>query len=386
MIPITVSHVCRFWRDLALHTPTLWRRVTLDWRLRMWAHRIHRARACTLDIQLLPRYSPRTRRTEVLDVHAVQLYMHVVTPHIPRWRSLEIRFYSYSPYLWNAALSTCCGYTPALHATALRELSLIYPSNDDTKEFTLFNGYAPRLRRATLWGVRLTWLPSLFENLTFLDYTHHGFTHGHDAAYEVIRMLQVSARLHELRLAFPWRSSAARGRPRRPPALLLVLLHLAPRALRTLRLLARPGALPRARTALRALPDLPLLEQLQVQHAWLDTRLVFPLLHSLPRLRHLALCGAAVTGAFLRGLAEVLRARRAAGRLGVLELVGCEGVDAEAVVGLVACGTRKGMPCADALFVRDCAGVDVAALRWVRGAGMVVRVWVHGTEIALGRA
>jgi len=85
----------------------------------------------------------------------------------------------------------------------LQDLSLVYRLNDDTQEFLLFSGFTPHLRRVTVDGIRLAWLPSLFANLTFLDYTHHGFTSSHQAVDDVVSILTVSCRLIELRLFFP---------------------------------------------------------------------------------------------------------------------------------------------------------------------------------------
>ena len=207
MLPVTASHVCRTWRRLALRTPALWRRVTLDSRLDMWNERIRRAKACSLEVQFVPwfTYYQRRPRDDRRDMAAVQWYMHAVTPHIRRWRSLEIVFSDYSPYLWNAALSACCSTGKSVQAPLLEELTLLYRNNDDTKEFCLFSNYAPRLRSVTLDGIKLTWTPSLFRNLTFLDYTHHGSTRGYSAVCEVLDMLRVSHRLVELRLLFPHR-------------------------------------------------------------------------------------------------------------------------------------------------------------------------------------
>jgi hypothetical protein len=88
------------------------------------------------------------------------------------------------------------------HAQNLEELTLVYPKNDDTKEFLLFGGTAPRLKRFTLVGLRVDWSSSLFQNLTYLDYSHHGFTRGYEAVGEILTMLQVSGQLQELKLSF----------------------------------------------------------------------------------------------------------------------------------------------------------------------------------------
>ncbi|KAF5369543.1 hypothetical protein D9758_002591 [Tetrapyrgos nigripes] len=207
MLPITVSHVCSLWRELALHTPSLWRRIWLGSHYHIWRERIYRARSCSLDVVL---WSPdpaqpftwTLRPSSTLNFFQVQSYMHIVSPYIRRWRSLDIRLMNYSPYLWNGALSECCAWGVQAQAPLLEELILVHRQNDDTKEFCLFSGHAPRLRRAVIDGIRLSWLPSLFQNLTFLDYTHHGFTSGYQAIQEVVGLLQEDDHIEALQ-SFP---------------------------------------------------------------------------------------------------------------------------------------------------------------------------------------
>ncbi|KAG7088242.1 hypothetical protein E1B28_012256 [Marasmius oreades] len=194
--PVTVSHVCRFWRELSLRTPILWSTIHFATRTSALRERMLRSKACSLDIgiQELPR--------RPFNFYEIQRYMCFATSHIHRWRSLNIMVLNYVPYLWNAALSECCSSHHS-QAPTMEELSLVYRRNDDTKEFCLFSGYAPRLQRLTIDGIRLTWLPSLFRNLTYLDYTHHSFSTGSQAVNEVMNVLSVSSRLLGLRLSFP---------------------------------------------------------------------------------------------------------------------------------------------------------------------------------------
>lgn len=408
MVSMVVTHVCRAWRALALHTPALWRRIVLDGRLNMWQQRIIRANACTLDIQLRsqPQEFAEITVVPILDAYTVMRCMSTVTPLIPRWRSLDIRFDAYSPQLWNAALSACC---VQVHAPTLQELILIYPGNDDTREFMLFNGSAPRLRRVTLCGTRLTWTASLFQDLTYLDYTHHGFTRGQDAAAEVLAMLRISARLYELRLSFPWRGDAhavstasvpltvtlvhlatlvlsVEG-PEIPAAFLTVLTHASLPVLRTLRLYStypfhRPSVFPRLRHVLRVLPPLPTLELLHVEHGWLDPRFMFPLLLSLPRLRQLTLKGMRVTGPFLLGLVENLSARRArmsvGSRLRVLEFIGCNMLSAEDIVHAFRQRPGWSRHGIETISICDCLGLGMAAVGKLAGLGMDVRIGGRG--------
>lgn len=238
-LPVTVSHVCQQWRRIALNTPTLWRRITLSPKERMWKERIRRSKACTLDVQLLPSPSklPKslTRSSRKLDKpvidldpYSIQWHMHMVIPYIARWRSLEVAFPSYAPCLWKAALSRICSRRGA-QAPQLEDLHLTYRQNDDPEAFTLFSGSAPKLRRITLIGIRLNWLPSLFANLVSLNYTHHGFTVGYQAVQDVVDILSVSSALVELSLAFPRKADPrlpARSKPVHTRVLLDRLQHL----------------------------------------------------------------------------------------------------------------------------------------------------------------
>lgn len=206
---ITISHVCHPWRMLAIHTHTLWRRLSFGSHgLRLWKERIARARGCSLDVTITP------PQHHCPDIDALALQLHLIVPHISRARSFELRFSSYSPFLWNTTLGPICrqeqrddnmgrlAFAPLVHALQLEKLTLCFPENDDTKEFTLFAGVAPRLYNVTLDGIRLTWLPELYGRLTHLDYTHHGFTTGPTAVDEVLGLFRISCALRELRVCF----------------------------------------------------------------------------------------------------------------------------------------------------------------------------------------
>ena len=214
LFPLHMSHVCGAWRDLALSTHTLWQRITPDLRHRLWKQYIRRSAACLIDVSLRPpsistsnQSKGGARQDPPFDANNVQWYMGLVAPHIQRWRSLTIKFDQYSPFLWNAALGPCCASSgissTSVQAWNLGELTLLYPRNDDTKEFLLFGSTAPRLTKATIAGIRLSWGPGLFSNLVYLDYCHHGFTSGWESVAEVLNMLDVSRKLKELRITFP---------------------------------------------------------------------------------------------------------------------------------------------------------------------------------------
>jgi hypothetical protein len=199
-LAFTAAQVCRRWRRLLLRTPSVWRSVFLDHRISLWSEHIRRARGCLLDVILRepgPGGQPWT-------YHSVQWVMQPALPYIHRWKSLDIRFQKHSqapsPFLCNAVLSSLCVSSDYYVAPMLEELVLQHPMNDDGKEFALFGHGAPRLRRMTTSGIRLVWSQAAFGNLTFLDYTHHRFSHGMEATSEMIGLLTVCSALRELRL------------------------------------------------------------------------------------------------------------------------------------------------------------------------------------------
>jgi hypothetical protein len=304
---VTISHVCRDWRQIALQTPSLWRRIALGPQDRMWRERVRRAQSYPLDIQLLSSRQGHSgiRRSQDLNPYTVNWYMQIAQPYIHQWRSLRIHFSEYSPYLWKAALAGC-----NTSAHTLEELSLVYRHNDDIQEFVPFDGYTPRLRRVTVDGIRLLWAPSLFANLTYLDYTHHGFTSGYQAVHDVTSILSVSSRLIELRILFP------RGQiARLPPPPNSVTMHIVLPHLKSLYLISNGSDIPfelahfvtlvstPSLTTLRlvdmmrshhSFPSLksffyiyalpPTLRFICIGHGWYNSRMIQAMSHSLPRL------------------------------------------------------------------------------------------------------
>ncbi|EMD31425.1 hypothetical protein CERSUDRAFT_127434 [Gelatoporia subvermispora B] len=369
MAPLTVTHICRYWRYLARQTAALWRRVALDSRLRLWNYYFHLSKACTLDIELrLLSHTPsRTRRRDAMlaNMSTVELSMHLATRHIQRWRSLSLQLSANVPYLWNTALVACCVPDKSAHAPALRELRLVHPFNDDTKEFMLFDGHAPHLSRVTLCGIRLIWLPSLFQDLTYLDYTHHGFTKGREAAAELLYMLEVSCRLRELRLVFSMTGGRASlvfdniafpSSPVQlpcltylklstdasdiPSAFIYILEHISLPSLNSLSLCTKCDndhvSFSRLRHVRRAIPPLPALTRVTAEGPWADTSFLSSLLRELIGVHRLTLASQRLDEGSLRILVQALYARAIAGSpLRVLDVGQCGTFRAREIVDAV---------------------------------------------------
>lgn len=318
-VPLSVSQVCRSWRQIALSTPSLWRRIVLSPHEYMWRERIRRARACSLDIELLPtalapirvrplHYYPRRQ----LDFFSVQWLMQIALPHIHRWRSLDVIFTEQSPYLLNAALSFLADLPCP---PSLREITVIHRLNEDPQPFVLFSGYAPSLRKLVVDGLRVSLAPDLFINLTYLDYTHHRFSTGSEAVHEILSLLSLSPKLIYLRLLFPHQCtnvtpvyhkhpqpssrislpsltqlqlSLDPHSPDIPYDLGLLLTHVSTPVLNTLKF-SDPGRrrvpFPNLKSFfwMYAIPRS--LRFIHIEGGWFDQGMVDPIVKSLPRLR-----------------------------------------------------------------------------------------------------
>ncbi|KAF9454779.1 hypothetical protein P691DRAFT_655191 [Macrolepiota fuliginosa MF-IS2] len=322
-LPLSVSQVCRSWRHIALSTPSLWRRIVLSPHKYMWKERIRRARACTLDIELLPtalapirprplHYYPRRH----LDFYSVQWLMQIALPHIHRWRSLEVIFTEQSPYLLNAALSFLADLQSP---PSLQEITLIHRLNEDPQPFILFNGYVPSLRKLVIDGPRVALFPDMFANLTYLDYTHHRFSTGSEAIHEILSLLSLCPKLISLRLLFPHQFTNLTSVYHKPPRpnsriplpslsqlqlaldpsspdvpyeLPLLLTHLSTPVLHTIKFMdpsRRQSPFPNLKSFfwMYAIPRS--LRFIHIEGGWFDPGMVDPIVKSLPRLRKVIL-------------------------------------------------------------------------------------------------
>lgn len=285
----------------------------------MWRERVRRARACTLDIELLPtaltpirprplHYYPRRH----LDFYSVQWLMQIALPHIHRWRSLEVVFTEHSPYLLNAALSFLADLPSP---PSLREITLIHRLNEDPQPFVLFNGYTPSLKRFVIDGLRVALFPDTFSNLIFLDYTHHRFSTGAEAVHEILSLLSLCPKLISLRLLFPHQFTGLTSVYHKPPQpnsrislpslnqlqlaldpnsldipyeLALLLTHLSTPVLHTLKFTdpgRRQTPFPNLKSFfwMYAIPRS--LRFIHIEGGWFDPGMVDPIVKSLPRLR-----------------------------------------------------------------------------------------------------
>ena len=155
---ITVTHVCRRWRQVALSDPNLWNTVVFDLGMEWAEEMIARSKATLISYSRDLIYKPMvTTRTSPDDEASLR-------KHLSRIRRLVLSGYQESLVPAVRAL-----ITPAPHLESLEllldlhnELCLTLPSD-------LFAHNTPKLLHVTLSGCAVPWDWPLFRGLTHLD-------------------------------------------------------------------------------------------------------------------------------------------------------------------------------------------------------------------------
>ncbi|KAI0311244.1 hypothetical protein OF83DRAFT_1151684 [Amylostereum chailletii] len=167
---ITVTHVCRHWRQLALDQPCLWTEICFALGNRWVEEMLVRSRAAPIVFErdIPPALSPRNAQ------HAVPADAGTRPPpdektmlagHMSHIQQLKLR----APYATMQRLvKSFTGPAPLLEGLSLTSLASIEAL---TLPFALFATHTPRLRRVLLNGFRFLWSSSLFHGLEHLHVT-----------------------------------------------------------------------------------------------------------------------------------------------------------------------------------------------------------------------
>ena len=182
---VTVSHVCRLWREVALNTHTLW--STPDFSggppFTEPAVYLERSKGAPLDIaiDITEDKDDSDDPDDPSCAQELEQILDLIIPHVWHWRSLELMVSDYAPM--HAALTRmgACPGAPMLEVLELyhyeddEEGALAFtPAELREQDFVLFRGDAPRLAHVALWGVHLDWARSTFlSGLADLELAYH---------------------------------------------------------------------------------------------------------------------------------------------------------------------------------------------------------------------
>ena len=141
---IRATHVCRFWRQVALGDSSLWARISgIPANVELISEILARARNAPLDVDI-----------DLDWISSPEALLRVFTPHLFHTRELRLQFMS---ILQSAGFQdTCSREAPTLKHFELRSVyfPIIFRELDGT---TLFKGRAPKLRTCSLSLVLIPW-------------------------------------------------------------------------------------------------------------------------------------------------------------------------------------------------------------------------------------
>ncbi|KAH8114448.1 hypothetical protein DFH11DRAFT_1544171 [Phellopilus nigrolimitatus] len=276
---VTVSHVCRLWRYVALSTPAIWTQIYFSvWemppfeRCREWCRRSKTSplrfkigiESPSFSCRRLLRYQGRNPDGSVpfmqlfaplssvkqggspLNNQLFEKYGHeelasifdIITPLVSQWESLELSTISFS--LAQEAMNRMAKCTQG--APLLRTLMVTFDNNDYDSDMNLFSfrdemgnprmlfgGFTPLLESVRLDHIRMSWSQLIIPPSSLMQNTWKGLTelclsrlHPRlRPTYEdFVKMLEASPNLNELRLI-----NAGPQMPTSPSAISTIYLH-----------------------------------------------------------------------------------------------------------------------------------------------------------------
>ena len=171
---VTISHVSRRWREIALHTPSLWSTIHMDENTsypKLLDAYLDRSGACPLDIVVDYQNEYPASRT-----FQETFYLHKILSHIDRWHSL-----------WVGATSNEIAYIILPHLrdsrAPLLERLVVFGEEDamgDDLDLNVFMGGAPHLSFISLTSLNMQscWPPLAALTNLELKWTARPTSHG----------------------------------------------------------------------------------------------------------------------------------------------------------------------------------------------------------------
>ncbi|KAF9781618.1 hypothetical protein BJ322DRAFT_1010446 [Thelephora terrestris] len=195
---VTVSHVCKHWREVALDTPALWSEIDVETgrqaapSYRRASAYLSRTKEYPLSISIdVNDWDPDDESvySEPSDHHPpetsaqLQEIMDLLLPHTSRWRKFKLAAESYFYFhtalvrLRNAPPASLLEFLELHHFDEDEELEPgphFFPYPSHKTPFVLFGNNAPKLQHVSLYGVHIDWHNTSFlKNLHSFELAYH---------------------------------------------------------------------------------------------------------------------------------------------------------------------------------------------------------------------
>ncbi|TFY58076.1 hypothetical protein EVJ58_g6640 [Rhodofomes roseus] len=201
---VTISHVCKLWRDVAIDTPALWSEIYVFEGLPFTQTSIYleRSKCAPLDIRI--DLDDEVHR----GTSPLAAILDLIIPHVFHWRSLWFKASQYDQMDYAFTRMGLCSGAPMLEALRLHYVPDDGDEDEDDEDMPvfytsagdLFSGNAPKLARNKLWSIHLNWAASLLlSGLVEVDFAQQG-NDSRQSFEDFSRMLRESPGLESLSL------------------------------------------------------------------------------------------------------------------------------------------------------------------------------------------
>ncbi|KAF8528387.1 hypothetical protein BU17DRAFT_61061 [Hysterangium stoloniferum] len=193
---ILCSHVCQYWRNVAIGTPQLWSKIILTGSIpyapsntgfnsyELSKECIIRSKEAPLDIVVDLTTDEKMSETDIFVVENTKMslsFFSLISPHVHRWRSFHFcTDFNRAAWVWLGRLSTLRS-APALvffslmcHEEWTDEAGKTFSPSELKMFFPLFPEGTPVIKEVVLWGVHVDWSrATFFRGLETLELCWH---------------------------------------------------------------------------------------------------------------------------------------------------------------------------------------------------------------------
>ncbi|KAL4064778.1 hypothetical protein V8B97DRAFT_1293098 [Scleroderma yunnanense] len=187
--PITISHVCRRWRQISIHTSLLWRNIYLFFPLT--THQLTRTTAWLSRSHHQPLHICMDFRdpswdwneyTHRFNWQAMETVMRFLLPKVHLWQSVELYTDTWAPMFTFLSYTTHARSAPCLRDIQLARCNAYFAGKGETFQpasmvspvawFNSGTGFSG-LRNVSLSGVHVNWEKSGLQGLRVLELKYH---------------------------------------------------------------------------------------------------------------------------------------------------------------------------------------------------------------------